>query len=142
MTNIVRSNVLKLLFVFTVLTLLFTVFTNTNLYAQLIGPVQAPEGATRFGSTPARAFSMLVTILMRTIIVIAGVYATFNFLIAGLSFMSAGGDPKKIADAWAKIWQTMLGLVFTAGAFVIGGIVSYLLYEDLRTIFSIRIFGP
>jgi hypothetical protein len=121
--------------------LLFSAMTK-SIYAQTIGPVAPPPFISDYGSTPAGAFSMLIGVIIRTIIVVAGIYATFNFLIAGLSFMSAGGDPKKIADAWAKIWQTILGLLITAAAFVIGGIVSYLLFGDLRTIFSVRIFGP
>jgi hypothetical protein len=112
-----------------------------SVFAQ-IGPVDPPTGTAAFGTTAAAAFTTLVTILMRTIVVIAGIYAIFNLLLAGLAFMSAGGDPKKIADAWAKIWQTVIGLLITAGAFVIGGIISYLLFGQANIIFSIRIFGP
>jgi hypothetical protein len=42
--------------------------------------------------------------------------------------MSAGDDPKKMEGAWAKIWQTAMGLVFMAGAFVLAAIFGTLIF--------------
>ena len=67
---------------------------------------------------------------LKTLIVIAGVYALFNLVFAGYAFMSAGDDPKKVAGAWAKIWQTLLGLAVAAGAFVLAAIFGKLLFND------------
>jgi hypothetical protein len=128
--------------VFITVVLIWLTQTSSVLAGPNIGPVIPPQGPTGFGASPAAALSMLVTILTRTIVIFAGVYAIFNFLMAGLSFMSAGGDPKKIAESSAKIWQTLVGLIITAGAFVVGGIISFLLYRDFTTLFTIRIFGP
>ena len=44
--------------------------------------------------------------------------------------MSAGDDPKKVASAWAMIYQTIIGLAFAAGAFVLAAIFSQLLFGD------------
>ena len=44
--------------------------------------------------------------------------------------MSAGDDSKKVAGAWAKIWQTLLGLAVSAGAFVLAGIFGQLIFND------------
>ena len=73
---------------------------------------------------------------------LAGVYALLNFIIAGYGFMSSGGDPGKIANAWAKIWQTALGLMLAVGGFVLGSILGYLLYNDPGAFFRIVVYGP
>ena len=44
--------------------------------------------------------------------------------------MSAGDDPKKVAGAWAKIWQTALGLAFAAGAFVLAALFGQLIFGN------------
>jgi hypothetical protein len=44
--------------------------------------------------------------------------------------MSAGDDAKKVAGAWAQIYQTMLGLAVAAGAFVLAAIFGQLLFGD------------
>jgi len=56
--------------------------------------------------------------------------------------MGAGGDPKAVADAWAKIWQTLLGLIVVAGTIVIGSIVSQIVFGNPTTIFNPTIYGP
>ncbi|MBN1168702.1 hypothetical protein JXA63_02310 [Candidatus Woesebacteria bacterium] len=72
----------------------------------------------------------LLNTIMWTMIVIAGIYALINFIIAGYDFMSAGGDPGKVANAWSRIWQTIIGLIVSAGAFVIAAIVGWLVFGD------------
>ena len=34
--------------------------------------------------------------ILRLLIVVAGIYALLNFILAGYAFMSANGDPKKV----------------------------------------------
>jgi len=72
----------------------------------------------------------------------AGIYAFFNIIIAGYAFMSAGGNPEKIANAWAKIWQTLLGLVIAAASFVLAAIFGQLIFRDPNALLQLRIFTP
>ena len=55
--------------------------------------------------------------------------------------MSAGDDPKKVQGAWQKIWQTLIGLIFAAGAFVIAALVGQLIFKDANALLQIKIFG-
>jgi hypothetical protein len=64
------------------------------------------------------------------LIVGGGIYALFNLVLAGYSFLGAGDDPKKVEAAWAKIWQTAIGLLFMAGAFVLAAIFGQLIFGD------------
>lgn len=105
----------------------------TNLIAESpFGKISLPEQIqSKYpGGVEGGAIGILLNIVFKSLIVIAGVYAVLNLVIAGYGFMSAGDDPKKIADAWAKIWQTLLGLVFAAGAFVLAAIFGQLIFGD------------
>jgi len=130
--------------IFLIITFLFVLgIFRTMVYAQNpLGTVNPPPGPNQFLNGNVGGLSLLISNLLKTAIAIAGLYAVVNFLLAGYSFMSAGGDPKKIADSWAKIYQTIIGLLFTVGAFVIAAMVSKLLFGDYGYIFQLRVFGP
>ena len=113
-----------------------------TLIAQDFGKVDVPPGLVGFKSGGIAGIPLLISIVLRTLIVIAGIYAVFNFVIAGCAFMSAGGDPKRIQDATAKIWQTVLGLIVTAGAFVIAAIIGQILFNSPTALLQFRVFVP
>lgn len=94
------------------------------------GAVPQPQGLSQFGNEPGVAIGRLIQFGLRTLIVVACVYAVFNLVLAGYSFMSAGDDSKKVAGAWAQIWQTMLGVSVAAGSFVLAGIFGQLIFGD------------
>lgn len=91
------------------------------------GQIKPPVTAFT-GSQPGEAIGSLIQLVIWILIIGAGIYSLFNFVIAGYSFLSAGDDPKKISGAWAKIWQTALGLAVAAGAFVLAAIFGQLLF--------------
>jgi hypothetical protein len=102
-----------------------------NLLAQNpFGTVSPPSSLARYGTNPAGAIGTLIQYAIWIIIIGAGIYALFNLVLAGYSFMSAGDDSKKVAGAWATIWQTMLGLAISAGAFVLAAIFGQLIFNQ------------
>ena len=46
--------------------------------------------------------------------------------MAGYGFITANGDSKKMEAAWAKIWQSLLGLLVIASSFVLAGLAERL----------------
>lgn len=103
------------------------------------GTVSAPGALLQYGSNPAAAIGALIERIILILIVGAGVYALFNFILAGYDFLSAGDDAKKVAGAWAKIWQTALGLAVAAGAFILAAIFGQLIFNDPTFILNPRI---
>ena len=95
---------------------------------QVFGPIDTPEAISKFGSVEGGAIGKLLDLIIRTLIIVAGVYALINLILAGYAFISAGDDPKKVAGAWAKIWQTLLGLAVAAGSFVLAAIFGKLIF--------------
>ena len=94
------------------------------------GSVTLPSPLSKYGSEPGPAIGKLIQFSLRALIVVAGIYALFNLLFAGYAFMSAGDDSKKVAGAWAKISQTMLGLAVAAGSFVLAALIGQLIFGD------------
>lgn len=109
------------------------------------GTINLPEGVSRYGGFSTQeggGLTKFLTNIIMLLIIGAGIYAVFNFVLAGYAFLSASGDPKKVADAWAKIWQTMLGLVFVVGSLILGSILSNIIYGNPFRIFQVWVYGP
>ena len=98
------------------------------LAANPFGTIPPPSGLAKYSTNPGTAIGTLIQYVVWILIVGAGIYALFNFILAGYAFMSAGDDPKKVAGAWSKIWQTALGLAVAAGAFVLAALFSQLIF--------------
>lgn len=94
------------------------------------GVVSPPPSVQKFGGVEEGGIGNFLNIIVKSLIVGAGIYALINLILAGYAFMSAGDDPKKVAGAWAKITQTIIGLSFAAGAFVLAAIFGQLIFGD------------
>ncbi len=105
------------------------------------GTVGLPPGIKQYGSFQTGLIAFANN-LIKLIIIAAGIFAFFNIIIAGYSFLGAGGDPKKIEQAWGRIWQSLLGLLFVAGSFVLAAIFGWILFGDARAILVPTIYGP
>lgn len=112
---------------------------------KIIGKVKPPPGVSAWGADIA-GLSNFLNAIFKFVIVVAGLYAFVNLLLAGYAFMSAGDDPKKMAGAWSKIWQSLIGVAVTAGAFVLAAIFGRLLYgpgaESWTMLLQLQVFGP
>lgn len=111
-------------------------------YLAIWGQVNPPPGVSRYSGGGISGLQLFVSVGVRTLIVIAGIYAFLNIIFAGYAFMSAGGSPEKIAAAWSKIYQTILGLFIAAGSFVLAGIFGQLIFGDYNALLQLRIFTP
>lgn len=90
------------------------------------GNIKPPSSIS--GVAAGEGIGRLLNMFLKVMIVGAGIYALFNLLTAGYAFLSAGDDPKKVAGAWTKIWQSLLGLAVAAGSFVLAAIFGQLIF--------------
>jgi len=104
------------------------------------GPISPPINANV--DDPSRGLMAFVSNIIKLIITFGGLYTFFNILMAGIGFMSAGGDSKKIEQAWAKIWQSVLGLVIMVGSFILIAILGYLVCGDVLCFLEPTVYGP
>lgn len=100
------------------------------------GTIKPPAGLSNYVGSPEANIGQLLNTVLKTLIVGAGVYALINLIMAGYAFMSAGDDTKKVAGAWAKIYQTLMGLAFAAGAFVLAALFGQLIFGKWDFILS------
>jgi hypothetical protein len=110
--------------------------------SSFFGKITKPQGIADYGSLREGGLILFANNLLKLIIGAAGLFAFFNIIIAGYTFMSAGGDAKKVEQAWAKIWQSLLGLLFVAGSFVLAAIFGWLIFGDAGAILVPKIYGP
>jgi len=97
---------------------------------QIFGNFTPPQHLVNIGSLTGGGLGILLQLILQILIIGAGIFALFNFILAGYAFLSAGDDPKKVAGAWAKIWQSVLGLAFVAGSFVLAAIFGQILFDN------------
>ncbi len=105
----------------------------------IFGTVAPPIGGY---SSTIEGLTQLITNILSLAFLGAGVWAFLNFIIAGYSFLSASGDPKKITAAWERIWQSIVGLVVIVASFILAAIVGWLVFGDPLYILKPKIFGP
>lgn len=110
--------------------------------ANIIGDIEPPDFIEQYGSEHGSGLIKLLNNILNLMIVGAGLFALVNFILAGYGFMTAGDEPQKINDAWAKIWQSLLGLVIVAGSFTLAAVFGKLIFNDFGAIINPEIRGP
>jgi len=108
-----------------------------TLAQNLGGTITSPTG-----TSVTAGFPSLITNLTRLAIIVAGILILINFLVAGYDFITAGGDPKKIQNGWAKVWQSLIGLLIIVSAFAVISIVETVIFGGSVSILKPTITGP
>lgn len=109
--------------------------------ADAIGTIDPPSSIEKYGVGP-EGILLFFNNILRLLVVIGGIWAFFNLIMAGYGFLGAGDDPKKMEAAWGKIWQSLMGLVFIVGSFILAAIFSYIIFGDAGAILNPVIYGP
>ncbi len=76
----------------------------------------------------------LVATFVRLAFLAAGIFFLVQVIIGGISWINAGGDPKALEAARARITNAVIGLVIVVAAFAVSLIMT--------TVLGINIFGP
>jgi hypothetical protein len=112
-----------------------------NIFGQITNPLSGTYGDYA-GSNGSGGIIGLLSNILRLVFVVAGIYALFNFIIAGYQYMTAGGDAKALSSAWNRIWQTLLGLVIIVASFALAALFGQLIFGDAGYILNPSIYGP
>lgn len=62
---------------------------------------------------------------------VAGVYFIVNFLLAALSWTTAGGDSGKVSAARDRMIQSTIGLIVVVGGYAIVGLIGAVVGLDI-----------
>ena len=85
-----------------------------------IGP--NPTDTNTATSQLENTLSMVIGVLT----IISVIFFTIQLILAGYSFMSAGGDPKKLEAARKKLTDGILGLTIVVVAYGLGALLANL----------------
>ncbi|OGM14717.1 hypothetical protein A3D84_00500 [Candidatus Woesebacteria bacterium RIFCSPHIGHO2_02_FULL_42_20] len=108
----------------------------------VIRNVNPPVGLRGMFNGNIEVVPLLLQIVVSTLIFGAGLFALFNFVLAGYAFLSAGDDPKKVQGASTRLLNTLLGLLFAAGSTVLAAIFGKLIFNDWGFLLQFKVFGP
>lgn len=96
----------------------------------IFGEITAPINNKYFTTADGGGIFILISNLFKMAGYVAGLIFLVQLIKAGFGYMSASGDPKKTEAAWAKIYQSLIGIIIVASAFVITGVVGKFLKID------------
>lgn len=80
--------------------------------------------------------------VVKLVTVAGGLFAFFNLLLAGFTYVSSQGNPKSIEAAKSQITMSVLGLLLMVGSVVITAIVSQIFFGSPTAILQPQIYGP
>lgn len=106
------------------------------------GSVDNPLTALGGGYGDASDVGLFISNIIKLVLVVGGVSVVFVALFAGMSYITAGSDQKKIETALYSINMALTGLVIMAGALVLTGIISWILFGTPTAILSPNVYGP
>ena len=106
------------------------------LLAGFFGSIANP---TKYPSTNGSGLFAFLGNVLKLVGTLAGIYMVVQLIIAGFTYISANGDQKKTELAWSQIWQSILGVIIIASAFVIAAVVERLTGIKIITP---QIYGP
>lgn len=113
--------------------------TNHHLQAGLFGSITNPIPS--LGNLQGGLTSLISRVIL-LLFTIAGLYVMLNFILAGYKFLTASGNAQKVGEAWAQIWQSILGLVIIAASLLLITVISWILFQDPTFILNPKIYGP
>lgn len=95
------------------------------------------DGTGGTGGLPA-----FISNIISLITLVAGLALLFNFVFAGLQWVTSQGEPKQIENARNKIFFSIIGMVIIAAAYVVTAIISRIFFGSYDAILNIRFYGP
>jgi len=111
--------------------------------ANFFGEIKAPDAVQRIEDASGVGMGYGIFVFLNAILklagTIAGIYFVFQIIIAGYTYLSAAGDEKKTAQAWATIWQSLIGILIVASAFILTNVIGKWIGID---ILNPLIYGP
>ena len=109
-------------------------------FAGIVGNISPPPAISKYtGGAKGQGLFTFFSNALKLVAVVAGLTMLFQFIMAGYEFITANGDAKKVEAAFAKIWQSLLGMVIIASAFALAGLVKRFTGLD---IINPTIYGP
>jgi hypothetical protein len=90
-----------------------------------------PKGLPFTAATSGTGTESLVSAAVGFLTVVSGLAFILYFIIAGFSWITAGGDPEKLKKAQTNITNALVGIVIVAIAYTVTAIIGSILGFDI-----------
>lgn len=87
-------------------------------------------------SSPVNMINKGISIAIGLATSVAFIYFMFHFFMAGISWLSAGGDQKRVESAGKQIYNAIIGLIIVVAAMAITQLIGGLLGIDVANPFA------
>ena len=89
-------------------------------------------GENEAGATRAlTSFTSVISNIIGVLTIVAGIWFMFQFITAGISWISAGGNKESVAGARDRMRNALIGMVVVVAAWAIVGLMGNLLGIDI-----------
>lgn len=105
----------------------------------IIGTIKPPVDNPYFSTANGGGIFLFIGNIFKLAGTIGGLFFIINVILAGYEYITAGGDSKKTEAAWAKIWQSILGIIIIASAFTLAGVIERITGIPILTP---NVYGP
>jgi hypothetical protein len=113
---------------------------------ELFGTIDPPIGVKDYNTLAGGANNIgLLVFVSRGIVlatIVAGLYVLFNFISAGLMYITAGGEASVNNKVKDLLTQSIMGLVIIVAAYTIIGVGSLILFGDAAYVLNPTLQGP
>lgn len=113
-----------------------------QLFGAINNPLPQISPGRSYGALQSGGLISFASNVIKVIIVLGGVWAFLNLILAGFRFLMSSGNPEGIATAWRQIYMSLIGLVLMVSAYLLAVIMGVLLFQDPTAILSPQLFGP
>jgi hypothetical protein len=84
---------------------------------------------------------IFISNLIRLFAIVAGIWAMFNLIMGGYTFITSMSDAGAMAKVQNSITMTIIGLAIIAGAYIIAAVIGALLFGDPNFILNPQLQG-
>ena len=105
-------------------------------------PLRAGYGTFDAASNPGGGIIGFASNLIKLIMILGGIWALINIVLAGFAYITTQGNPEKIAQANQQIFMSLIGLAVMVASFALAALAGWLLFGDASAILSPQIYGP
>ena len=100
--------------------------------ADAIGTIEKPPGVEEYSN-----IGMFISVILRIINIIAGIWSLFNFTLAGFTYITSGGDSSAHQKVSDTMTNTAIGLVIIASSYTLTAVLSTIIFGDPGYILSL-----
>ena len=79
--------------------------------------------------------------LLQLFAIIAGIWAMFNFSVAGYMYITAMSDAGVTEKVKEKVTMTAIGLAIIAGSYIIAGLIGLVMFGDATFIINPKLYS-